>query len=145
MGAGDVDLIRAMFGAFNSEDIDSILVFTHPDLEVSVPPELSAEPDVYRGLDGMRRYWDSFQEAMEEIRFHPARVADTGEGVLVEMHLTARGRQTGIPVEQRVIGVWEFRGGLAWRIRVFPTLAGALAALGLDEAPPGSGWERVGG
>ena len=145
MAAGDIDVIREMFEAFNSEDIERILAFTDPDFEVSVPPELSAEPDVYRGLDGMRRYWDTFQEAMESIRFKPGRVADTDQGVLVEMHLTARGRQTGIPVEQLVIGVWQIRDRRAWRIMVFPTLEGALAALGLDEAPPNTGWEMVGG
>ena len=141
---GDVDLIREMFAAFNSEDIDRILAFTHPDFEVAVPPALSAEPDVYRGLEGMRRYWETFQDALEEIRFQPGRVAETAHGVLVDMHLTARGRQTGIPVEQHVIGIWEIREGKAFHIRVFPSMAEALAALGLDEAPAGTGWTQVG-
>jgi ketosteroid isomerase-like protein len=145
MAEGDIDVIREMFEAFNSEDIGRILDFTDPEFCVSVPPELSAEPDIYRGRDGMRRYWESFQEAMETIRFNPGRVADTGRGVLVEMHLTARGRQTGIAVEQLVVGVWEIRAGRAYRIRVFPTLAGALEVLGLDEAPPDTGWQTVGG
>jgi ketosteroid isomerase-like protein len=140
----NVDVVREMFEAFNSEDIERMLAFTHPDFEVAVPPSLSAEPDTYRGLDGMRRYWESFQDAMEEIRFQPGRVADTEQGVLVEMHLTARGRQTGIPVEQRVIGVWEIRERKAFHIQVFPSLDDALEVLGLDEAPQGEGWQTVG-
>jgi ketosteroid isomerase-like protein len=139
-----VEVIREMFEAFNSEDIERMLAFTHPDFEVAVPPTLSAEPDVYRGLDGMRRYWETFQDAMEQIRFQPGRVAETDQGVLVEMHLTARGRQTGIPVEQRVIGIWEIRDGRAFRIRVFPSMHDALDALGLDEAPEHTGWRAVG-
>ena len=140
----NVDVVREMFEAFNSEDIERMLAFTHPDFEVAVPPELSAEPDVYRGLDGMRRYWESFQDAMEQIRFQPGRVADTEQGVLVEMHVTARGRQTGIPVEQRVIGVWEIRDHKAFHIRVFPAMEDAHAVLGLDEAPECEGWHTVG-
>jgi len=139
-----IEVVQAMFEAFNSEDIDRMLAFTHPDFEVAVPPSLSAEPDVYRGLDGMRRYWETFQDAMEEIRFQPGRVADTEHGVLVEMHLTARGRQTGIPVEQRVIGVWEIRDGQAFHIRVFPSMREALAALGLDQVPADESWRTVG-
>jgi ketosteroid isomerase-like protein len=139
-----VAVIRAMFDAFNSEDIARMLAFTHPDFEVSVPPTLSAEPDVYQGLDGMRRYWETFQDAMEQIRFQPGRVAETDHGVLVEMHLTARGRQTGIPVEQRVIGIWEIRDGKAWRIRVFPAMPDALDELGLDQVPADTGWHEVG-
>jgi ketosteroid isomerase-like protein len=140
----DLEVVREMFEAFNSEDIERMLALTHPQFEVAVPPELSAEPDVYRGIDGMRRYWETFRDAMEEIRFLPGRVADTGHGVLVEMHVTARGRQTGIPVQQSVIGIWEIRAGMAFNIRVFSTLAQALAVLGLDKAPPSGGWQQVG-
>jgi ketosteroid isomerase-like protein len=145
MAQADVDVIRTMFEAFNREDVEGILELTHPEFEVAVPPELSAEPDVYRGLEGMRRYWDTFQDALEQIRFQPGRVADTGHGVLVEMHLTARGRQTGIAVQQRVVGVWETRDGKAYRVSVFPSLAGALAHLGLEDMPASSGWQSVGG
>lgn len=144
MAAGDIELVRAMFDAFNGEDVERILELTHPQFEVAVPPELSAEPDVYRGLQGMRRYWDTFQDALEEIRFQPGRVADAGDGVLVEMRVTARGRQTGIDVEQRVIGIWQMRDGKAYRVQVFARLAEALAALGLDDAPPNSDWGQVG-
>jgi ketosteroid isomerase-like protein len=139
-----IEVIRAMFQAFNSEDIARMLALTHPDFEVAVPPTLSAEPDVYRGLDGMRRYWETFQEAMEQIRFQPGRVAETDHGMLVEMHLTARGRQTGIPVEQRVIGIWEIRDGKAFHIRVFPSMRDALDELGVDEVPEGTDWSEVG-
>ena len=34
-----------------------------------MPPELSAEPDVYIGHAGMRRYWESFHDALDEVRF----------------------------------------------------------------------------
>jgi ketosteroid isomerase-like protein len=140
----DIELLQTLFEAVNSEDIERVLALTHDDFEVAVPPELSTEPDVYRGVDGMRRYWESFQEALEEIRFQPGRVADTGRGVLVEMHVTARGRQTGIRVDQELVGIWEMRDGKAHHIRVFPSLDGALEALGLDRAPPDASWQTVG-
>ena len=47
-------IVRQAFEAFNSERIDRILALTHADFEAVVPPELSAEPDTYRGHDGMR-------------------------------------------------------------------------------------------
>ena len=74
--------------------MERILAFIHPEFEGSVPPEFSAEPDTYRGHDGIRRYFRTFQDAMEEVRFQPERFWDAGDAVVVEMRLTARGRQT---------------------------------------------------
>ena len=114
-----MEIVRQIFEAFNSEDIDLILAFTHSDFEVEVPPDLSAEPDTYRGHDGMRRYWKSFQDAMDEIRFQPERFWDADQGVVVAMHITAKGRRTAIPVEQRVIGLWTICDRKAIRVRAY--------------------------
>jgi ketosteroid isomerase-like protein len=133
MSHENVEVVRQVFDAFNSEDIDRILAFTHPDFEVVVPPELSAEPDTYRGHDGMRRYWESFRDVMEEIRFQPERLWDAGQVVVVAMHITAKGRQTAIPVELRIAGLWTIRERQAARVRVYPSLSEALRAVGLRE------------
>ena len=133
MSQEDVEVVREIFEAFNSEDIDLILSFTHSDFDVEVPPDLSAEPDTYRGQDGMRRYWDSFRDAMEEIRFQPERFWDAGEAVVVAMHITAKGRRTAIPVEQRLAGVWTICDRRAIRVRVYASLSEALQAVGLTE------------
>ena len=133
MSQEDVEVVERILEAFNSEDIDLILAFTHPDFEVDVPAEFSTEPDVYRGHDGMRRYWDSFQDAMYEIRIRPERLWDAGEAVVAAMHLTARGRHTAITVEQRMVGVWTIRERRAARIRIYASAAEALRAVGLEE------------
>src|ERR1700690_3833846 len=91
-------IVRQAFEAFNSEDIERILALTHGDFEAVVPPELAAEPDTYRGHDGIRRYFESFQFAMAEIRFQPQRFWEMGQSVVVLATVRARGRQTGIPV-----------------------------------------------
>jgi uncharacterized protein len=126
----NVEVVRQVFDAFNSEDLELILAFTHPDFEVEVPPDLSAEPDTYRGHSGMRRYWESFQDAMDEIRFQPEALWDTGDVVVVVMHITARGRRTAIPVEQRVAGLWTIRDGKVMGVRAYASLSEALEAVG---------------
>jgi ketosteroid isomerase-like protein len=133
VSAEDVEVLRQIFDAFNSEDIDLILSFTHPDFEVEVPPDFSAEPDTYRGRDGMRRYWASFQDAMAEIRFQPERLWDAGQVVVVVMHVTAKGRQTAIPVEQRGVGVWTICDRKAMRLRLYASQSEALRSVGLTE------------
>jgi ketosteroid isomerase-like protein len=128
-----VDLVRRMFDALNGEDIDRVLALTHPEFRAEIPPEISAEPDTYRGHDGIRRYVDSFQEVMRDIRFRPERLWDAGESVVVATLLTATGKQTGIPVEQRSAGVWSVRDGKVIGSRTYLHLAEALASVGLSE------------
>jgi ketosteroid isomerase-like protein len=127
-----VEIVRQVFEAFNSEDIERMLAFAHPDLEIEVPAELSAEPDVYRGPDGMRRYFQSFQDVMEEIRFLPERFWDVDPSVVVAIRVTAKGRQTSIPVEQRSTGVWTISDSKVIHVRAYPTSTDALKAVGLD-------------
>ena len=128
-----MDIVRLVFAAVNREDIEATLALTHPDFEVSVPPELSAEPDVYRGVDGMRRYWQSFRDAMAEIRFTPERIWDAGDAVVVALNVTAKGRQTAISVAQRPVTVWTMRDGKVLRVAVYASLAEGLASVGIDE------------
>ncbi|HMD56250.1 MAG TPA: nuclear transport factor 2 family protein [Solirubrobacteraceae bacterium] len=133
MSQENVEIVRAALEAFNSEDIERILDFIHRDVEIEIPPDVSAEPDTYRGHDGMRRYFHSFRDAMDEIRFQAERIWDAGPSVVVALRLTARGRQTAILVQQRIAGVWTFRDGKVIGIRTYASPAEALAAAGLAE------------
>ena len=134
MSQQNVEALRRGFEALSSGDMERILAFVHPDFETVVPPEFSAEPDIYRGYDGVRRYFASFQEAMDEIRFEAEQVFDAGDSVVVEVRLTARGRETGIPVEQRINQVWWIQDGKATRAQTYSSLAEARDAAGADRA-----------
>ena len=99
-----------------------------PEFELTTPPTLTAEPDTYRGPDGIRRYFDSFYEAMDEVEFEPTGFHEVSERVVVEFTLKARGRTTGIVAEQQGVFVWELRDGRAIRLDVYPNLDDALEA-----------------
>jgi ketosteroid isomerase-like protein len=99
--------------------------------------QLWREPDTYRGPEGIRRYFETFQEAMDDIYFDVERFWGTaGDKVVASFRLTARGKQTGIPVEQRAAFVWTIRDGHAVAVRTFVSLQEALASVGLDERSP---------
>jgi ketosteroid isomerase-like protein len=129
----NVEIVRQILEAFNSEDIELILALTHADFELEVPPALSAEPDIYRGHDGMRRYWESFQDAMDEIRIRPERLCNAGEAVVADMRVTAKGRRTAIAVEQRTVGLWTISDGKVIRVRAYASVSEALEAAGSVE------------
>lgn len=73
-----MELVRRLAKAIDCWNIDAVVSLVHPEFEAYVPPEFSAEPDTYRGRDGIRRYFDSFEDAMDEIRYQPEQ--DMGRG-----------------------------------------------------------------
>ncbi len=135
MSGENIAIVRGGFEALSSGDEERILAFAHPDFETVVPPTLSAEPDTYRGHDGIRRYFRLFDDVMEGVHFEAEQLWESGEHVVALVRLTARGKQTGLDVEQRIGQVWTIRDGRALRAQTFPELAEAFAAAGLDERP----------
>lgn len=126
----EAELVRRGFERLREAGVEGLLAFIHPEFEVTTPASLAAEPDTYRGREGIRRYFDSFGDAMEDVRFEGHRFEDLGEGrVLVPFTLSARGRATGIEVEQQAVQIWELRDGLAYRLSLFPSEREALASL----------------
>lgn len=131
----NVEIVRRVNTAINSGDMDRVLALLHPEFETAVGPELSPEPDAYRGHDGVRRYFDSFREAMNEIRFEPAGFREAGRSVVVALRLTAKGRSTGIHVEQHLGQVWTIREGRAVGVQNYLSYREALEAAEVDPEP----------
>ncbi|HEX6586433.1 MAG TPA: nuclear transport factor 2 family protein [Solirubrobacterales bacterium] len=129
MPGENVEIVKRGFDAFNRHGVDALLEFVHPEFEVTTPPELASEPDTYRGHDGVRRYFESFYEAMEEIRWEPRGFHEAGDRVVVEFTLRARGKSTGLDVGQEAVMVWELRDRQAIGLELFPTLDEALRSV----------------
>jgi ketosteroid isomerase-like protein len=129
MTADDVELVRESFDRLASEGFEALLPFIDPDFEVTVPADLSLEPATYRGPAGFRRYFESFYETMEEVRFEPDDFIAVGGAVVVPVRLVVRGRGSGVEAMQRLVQVWRLRDGRAIRVEPYATLEEALAAL----------------
>lgn len=129
MSASDIEIVRGGFEAFNERGVEGILPIIDPGFEVTTPPELASEPDTYRGHDGIRRYFDSFYEAMDEIRWDARSFREVGDQVVVEFTLRARGKSSGLEFGQEAVMAWELREGKAIRLALYPTLDDALEAL----------------
>ncbi len=131
MMAGDsVDTVRRWFEEFERRGIDAVIGYVHPDFEGVVPAALSVEPDTYRGRDGAQRYVDSFNEVMDEIRFVPEEFIGVEDKVVVPMRVVARGKETGIEVEQHAVQVWTVKDGMALRVEAYASRDEALEAAG---------------
>jgi ketosteroid isomerase-like protein len=133
MSQANVDRLREGFEAFNRDGVEAILELIDPDFEAKTPPELSVEPDTYRGHEGVRRYFESFYDVMEYVQLNPTEFIDAGDDVVIPMVVSVKGRDTGIEVDQHVVQVWTMRDGKAVRVRAYAGKAEALKAAGLSE------------
>jgi ketosteroid isomerase-like protein len=128
VASSNLETVREAFETLSEGGYEALLPLIHPEFEVTTPPELASEPDTYRGPEGVRRYFESFYDAMKEIHFEPTGFHAVGERVVVEFTLRARGRTSGIEAEQRGVQVWHLRDGLAVKLEVYPGLDEALEA-----------------
>jgi ketosteroid isomerase-like protein len=136
VASSNLEIIERGFAAFNEGGVDGILPYIHPDFEATTPPELASEPDTYRGHEEVRRWFDSFDEVMDEIRWDARGFREVDGRVLVEFTLRARGKTTGLDFGQDAVMVWELRDGQAIRVSLYPTLEEALAAVERESPAP---------
>ena len=115
------EIVERGIRAYNEDGVDALIEFVHPEFEMTTPPGIAAEPDTYRGRDGVRRYFESFLEIMDEVRIEPTEIVGRGNEVLIRFNLVARGKATGIEVDQKGYGIWRIDDGMLREIRFFAT------------------------
>ena len=129
MAEPKVELVRELLDRFNGDRAGSIYELLSEDFVAEIPPSLSAEPDVYEGHDGARRYMNAFEGLIDDVRFEALEYHVEGEQVIVELVLKGRGAVSGIAVEQRTAVVHWISGGKVTRMDPYPDVEAARAAL----------------
>jgi hypothetical protein len=88
------------------------------------------EPD-YRGVQGVRRWWEVFHEPWSEIKVIPERIAERTDGMDVLIRFEGIGRD-GIETTMNFINSIEVRDGLLYRLVGKRADEETLRELGLD-------------
>ncbi len=133
--ADDLEVITESFRLLNSDTYEEALELVDDEFEMVTTPDLASEPDVYRGREGARRWWESFLDVMEWVRLEVQgshRVDD--HRAILEFLIHTRGRASGIETDQRAVAIATARDGKLLRLQFFTELEPARAAAGL---PPG--------
>ena len=124
--------MRKALRHLNSEGVDAVMPYLHPDFEFSTPPQISLEPETYRGHDGLRRYFDQWADAADRVRIELDEILEgEGDTVVFSARLAARGRATGIETELPMAGVWHVRDGRATTLEIHSTLDEARDSAGI--------------
>ena len=122
-------IVREMLDVLNNEGTEAALVWFAEDFHGVVPPELSAEPDTYDGHDGVRRYFDSFHEIVDDLRFDAEELIEVAPDAIAARGLiTGSGRESGIPIEMRVPMLMRLREGKLIEMSAYADWEDAVAA-----------------
>jgi ketosteroid isomerase-like protein len=128
MSDQNVELARRAYDAFNGRDLDGLLSLTHD--EVVVESRLVAIEGGYRGLEGMRRWWENLFEFIPDYTIEVQSLRDLGETTLAHLRCTGHGAGSSTPLVETVWQPIRWRDGKCIWWRNFQTEAEALEAIG---------------
>jgi ketosteroid isomerase-like protein len=113
----EIRLARAGFDALADHGVEAMLEYVHPEFVMETPAAIAIEPQVYHGHDGLRRYFDSFYEAMDEVTIEPVELEPLDAGrVLIHFKVRTRGKTSGIETEMEARAVAVLRDDLMVRL-----------------------------
>jgi ketosteroid isomerase-like protein len=137
MSEENVEIVRRVFEATARRDSDAVLGLYDPQVEWDVSQDPSMAPmfgsAVYRGEDGLRRFFREWYETWENMSNESEELIDVNDSLVVVVTDRAQGRASGAEVERTHASVWTVRDGKVVRVAWFPTRDAALEAAGLSE------------
>jgi hypothetical protein len=142
MSEQDVEALRALYDAFNHCEIEPLLDGFDPEIEIDETEDLGYAALLlrvlgprfvilsgrYRGIDEVRRLFESVWEISEWFRVEPLEILEVERSVIVPLRMEAKARDTGIVGEALAVHLWTMRDNRGLRLRVFADTESAISA-----------------
>jgi ketosteroid isomerase-like protein len=126
----DREIAQAGFAAFNRGDIDAVLELCDPEIVVRDPQRTGR---TFRGLDGVREFFEEWLENWEEYRSEPIELTEVGDGMLVHAKQSGKGKLSGVEIDQDLFIAFRMRDGKFVEYCLYTEREDALASLGAAE------------
>ena len=121
-------VVRRWFAAFEGDD-DAFRETLHPEIEW-FPIEENHTPN--RGIEAAMQNRRQWFDTWDTHDFELEEVIEEGDDVVALVHITARGRASGVEVDVRFYAHFKVRDGKVVHIFDHAERAAALAAAGLS-------------
>jgi len=116
----NLELVRRQYAAWSSGDIAGATRLFADDVEWHGHPQLP-EPGPYRSREEVERWMSQFQEAWGELEADPVVLVEGGDDVIALVHMSGRGRDSGVEVRGGVdVHIMTFTDGAISYFRIHP-------------------------
>jgi ketosteroid isomerase-like protein len=133
MSQENVELVRLAVDATNRRDLATLDAIWSEEGEFH-STFAASEGRAFRGPQGIRDYFDTLGDVFDDMRIEIEEITDVGEDrLVVELRVSARGKGSGVNVEQRNGQVWTIVDGKVARIDSYMNANDAFEAVGLSE------------
>jgi ketosteroid isomerase-like protein len=125
------EIIRNLLGAWNDGDLQGIFELTTEDMEWHplVVTALEGQDQAFRGRDGFREFFESWMATWETWNLHIEGFQEYGDNrILAFTRVHAKGRSSGVELDQEMGHLWELRDGLVHRGWSFLSREDAMAS-----------------
>jgi ketosteroid isomerase-like protein len=134
MSQANVDMVRRMNAAFNRRDRDAAFADFHADAEWIDQMHAPDAPERLTGIPALLANWDRWEDAFDDFTAEIEEYIDAGESIVAVARWRAKGKGSGLALDLRTVGVYEFADGKIVRVTIsYTDKAAALKAVGLEE------------
>jgi ketosteroid isomerase-like protein len=119
MSARNVEIVRALIDEWNRGDVEALIERATEDFAWHPVLVQSVEGRVFRGHDGFREFLSDWTSTWESWNLEAEEIRDFGDQVLVLTRVRAKGRGSGLELDQPLAHLFEFRGDLVCRAETF--------------------------
>jgi uncharacterized protein len=132
MSQENVEIIRSLADAFQRGDSAAFFSVLDADVEWHDQTAIPGA-DVHRGREAVRRHFEQWFDAWEEIEYSTEELLDRGDRVVAVIRRRGKGKGSGAVVSDQVIHVYTVRSKKIVRFEGFTDKDEALTAAGLAE------------
>jgi ketosteroid isomerase-like protein len=130
----NVELVRRALEAGARRDADTVFALYDREVEWDARGmQLGVDDAVYRGHDGLIRFYDAWRDTWEDDEYGYDALVDYDGPVISVATQQGRGRASGLPVRRTLVGVWTVRNAKIVRVVWFLSREEALQSLGLEQ------------
>ena len=117
--AGNLEVARAGYEAFQHSDLETVLGLTDPEVEIYLPPTLP-NSGTFKGHEGYLTWLGRWLEAWDDFRIEVREMEPVGERhVVTTIHQSGIGRGSGIPVAMEVAYMLDIREGKVAALQMY--------------------------
>jgi len=133
MAQGNVEVMRAVYDAFNRRDLDALWSLVDPECEVDLTNSMGFDRSKYTGREGVLKFFESYWDSFESITIEVEECIEGRDAVVVVIRARGRGFGSGVEVDARGPHAWSFSKGRVVRLALHEHLEDALEMAGLSE------------